>query len=40
VHTVVEVWWPVKSRNAFTFITKPSGVRSAQSCAVAGAGIA
>ena len=38
--TMAVVWWPVKSRNALTFMTKPSGVRSAQSCAVAGAGIA
>ena len=37
--TMGEVWCPVKRRNAFTLKTKPSGVRSAQSCALAGAGI-
>ena len=38
--TVGEVGWPVNNRKAFTFITKSFGVRSAHSCAVAGAGIA
>ena len=38
--TVGEVGWPVNRRNALTFIVKPTGVRSAQRCDVAGAGIA